>query len=185
MPGEAERLTLPVRGMHCAACVAKVERALTSVAGVDTATVNLATEKATITFDASRTDVPALQAAVAHAGYELVEPRPAAADAPDREQAARAEEQRRTRVKFIVGAVLSVPLVVGSMVEIFPWTPAWLRDPWLLWALATPVQFWVGSQFQVGFLRDLRHRTASMSTLVSIGTNAAYAFSVAVTLWPH
>ncbi|PYO02860.1 MAG: cadmium-translocating P-type ATPase [Candidatus Rokuibacteriota bacterium] len=185
MPGEAERLTLPVRGMHCAACVAKVERALTSVAGVDTATVNLATEKATITFDATRTDVPALQDAVAHAGYELVEPRPAAADAPDREQAARAEEQRRTRVKFIVGAVLSVPLVVGSMVEIFPWTPAWLRDPWLLWALATPVQFWVGSQFQVGFLRDLRHRTASMSTLVSIGTNAAYAFSVAVTLWPH
>ena len=185
MPGEAERLTLPVRGMHCAACVAKVERALTSVAGVDTATVNLATEKATITFDATRTDVPALQDAVSHAGYELVEPRPAAADAPDREQAARAEEQRRTRVKFIVGAVLSVPLVVGSMVEIFPWTPAWLRDPWLLWALATPVQFWVGSQFQVGFLRDLRHRTASMSTLVSIGTNAAYAFSVAVTLWPH
>ena len=96
MPGEVERLTLPVRGMHCAACVAKVERALTSVAGVDTATVNLATEKATITFDATRTDVPALQDAVAHAGYELVEPRPAAADAPDREQAARAEEQRRT-----------------------------------------------------------------------------------------
>jgi len=133
MPGEAERLTLPVRGMHCAACVAKVERALTSVAGVDTATVNLATEKATITFDASRTDVPALQDAVAHAGYELVEPQPAAADAPDREQAARAEEQRRTRVKFIVGAVLSVPLVVGSMVEIFPWTPAWLRSWSRVW----------------------------------------------------
>jgi len=84
-----------------------------------------------------------------------------------------------------VGAILSVPIVVGSMVEIFPWAPAWLRNPWLLWALATPVQFWVGSEFHAGFLRDLRHRTASMSTLVSIGTNAAYVFSLAVTLWPH
>src|SRR5262249_23921765 len=147
MPGEAERLTLPVRGMHCAACVTKVERALTSVDGVNAATVNLATEKATITFDATRVDVPALRDAVAGAGYELGEPSPATAAGPDREQATRAEEQRRTRVKFVVGAMLSVPIVVGSMVEVFPWAPAWLRDPWLLWALATPVQFWVGSSF--------------------------------------
>jgi len=78
-----------------------------------------------------------------------------------------------------------VPIVIGSMVEGFLWAPAWLRNPWLLWALATPVQFWVGFEFHAGFLRDLRHRTASMSTLVSIGTNAAYFFSLAVTLWPH
>src|SRR5881628_831152 len=88
-------------------------------------------------------------------------------------------------MKFLVGAVLSVPIVIGSMVEVFPWAPAWLHNPWLLWALATPVQFWVGFEFHAGFLRDLRHRTASMSTLVSIGTNAAYFFSLAVTLWPH
>ncbi|OLC00807.1 MAG: copper-translocating P-type ATPase [Candidatus Rokubacteria bacterium 13_1_40CM_68_15] len=185
MANAAERLTLPVRGMHCAACVGNVERALTSVPGVDEATVNLATEKATIAFDPTRTDVHALQDAVARAGYQLVEPRAAAALTPDREQAARADEQRRARLKFVVGAILSVPIVVGSMVEMFPWAPAWLRNPWLLWALATPVQFWVGSEFHAGFLRDLRHRTASMSTLVSIGTNAAYVFSLAVTLWPH
>ncbi len=185
MSPQAERLTLPVRGMHCAACVGKVERALTSVPGVDEATVNLATEKATVTFDSTRTDVTRLQDAVARAGYELVEPREAAGQTPDREQSAREETQRRARSKFVVGAILSVPIVVGSMVEIFPWAPAWLRNPWLLWALATPVQFWVGSEFHAGFLRDLRHRTASMSTLVSIGTNAAYFFSLAVTLWPH
>ena len=185
MSPQAERLTLPVRGMHCAACVGKVERALTSVPGVDEATVNLATEKATVTFDPTRTDVTRLQDAVARAGYELVEPREAAGQTPDREQSAREETQRRARSKFVVGAILSVPIVVGSMVEIFPWAPAWLRNPWLLWALATPVQFWVGSEFHAGFLRDLRHRTASMSTLVSIGTNAAYFFSLAVTLWPH
>ena len=185
MSPQAERLTLPVRGMHCAACVGKVERALTSVPGVDEATVNLATEKATVTFDPTRTDVTRLQDAVARAGYELVEPREAAGQTPDREQSAREETQRRARSKFVVGAILSVPIVIGSMVEVFPWAPAWLRNPWLLWALATPVQFWVGFEFHAGFLRDLRHRTASMSTLVSIGTNAAYFFSLAVTLWPH
>ena len=185
MSPQVERLTLPVRGMHCAACVGKVERALTSVPGVDEATVNLATEKATVTFDPTRTDVTRLQDAVARAGYELVEPREAAGQTPDREQSAREETQRRARSKFVVGAILSVPIVIGSMVEGFLWAPAWLRNPWLLWALATPVQFWVGFEFHAGFLRDLRHRTASMSTLVSIGTNAAYFFSLAVTLWPH
>src|SRR5205814_8799736 len=65
------------------------------------------------------------------------------------------------------------------------WAPAWLADPWTLLLLATPVQFWVGADFHRGFLRDLRHRTASMSTLVSLGTNAAYFFSLAVTLRPH
>jgi len=185
MSPQVERLTLPVRGMHCAACVGKVERALTSVPGVDEATVNLATEKATVTFDPTRTDVTRLQDAVARAGYELVEPREAAGQTRDREQSAREETQRRARSKFVVGAILSVPIVIGSMVEGFLWAPAWLRNPWLLWALATPVQFWVGFEFHAGFLRDLRHRTASMSTLVSIGTNAAYFFSLAVTLWPH
>src|SRR4029453_5035300 len=84
-----------------------------------------------------------------------------------------------------VGAVLSVPVLIGSMHEFFPWAPGWLANPWLLWALTTPVQFWVGGQFHAGFIRDLRHRSASMDTLGSLGTNAAYFFSVAVTLWPH
>jgi P-type Cu+ transporter len=81
--------------------------------------------------------------------------------------------------------VLSAPLLVGAMPDLFPWAPVWLRHPWLHFLLATPVQFWVGAGLHAGFLRDLRHRSASMATLVSLGTNAAYAFSVAVTLWPH
>ncbi|MBI4246726.1 MAG: copper-translocating P-type ATPase [Candidatus Rokubacteria bacterium] len=185
-----ERLTLPVRGMHCAACVGKVEGALRGVGGVSEASVNLATERATVAFDPARTDFAALQHAVAAAGYELVEPAPATAPgapAPgeDRERAEREREQRIARRKFVVGAVLSAPIVVGSMTEIFPWAPGGLRHPWVLLALATPVQFWVGLQFHLGFFRDLRHRSASMATLVSIGTNAAYFFSLAVTLWPH
>jgi Cu+-exporting ATPase len=179
-------VTLPVRGMHCAACVGKVERALQGVAGVEEAAVNLATERATLRFDPERASLDQLRAAVAAAGYEL-------GDAPgedrdvvdDGERAARAREQRQLVAKVIVGAALSAPVVVGSMAHVFVWAPGWLRDPWVLLALTTPVQFWVGSSFHAGFLHDLRYRSPSMSTLVSLGTNAAYFFSLAVTLWPH
>ncbi len=182
----AERLTLPVRGMHCAACVGKVEGALARVPGVEEASVNLATERATVAFDPAAVDIGALQAAVAAAGYELAAaPIPRGGEAEDRERADREREQRRLGVRVLVGALLSAPLLVGGMPGIFPWAPAWLRDPWLQLLLATPVQFWVGASFHAGFLSDLRHRSASMSTLVSLGTSAAYGFSVAVTLWPH
>ncbi len=181
-----ERVTAPVRGMHCAACVGKVEKALGGVPGVESAQVNLATEQATIAYDPARIDVARLREAVAAAGYELVEPRPAAeADATDGERAAREAEQRRAKVRFLVGAVLSAPVLVGGMAHVLPGVPALLRDPWLLLLLTTPVQFWVGWPFHKGFLHDLRYRSASMSTLVSLGTSAAYFWSLAVTLWPH
>ena len=182
------RVTLPVRGMHCAACVGKVERALAEVPGVHEAAVNLATERATIAYEPARTDLARLRAAVAGAGYELGEV-PASTDSrehtADRERAARAAEQRQLRARVLVGAGLSLPVVLGSMPDLFPWAPAWLRDPGVLLLLTTPVQFWVGASFHRGFLRDLRYRSASMSSLVSLGTNAAYFFSLAVTLWPH
>jgi Cu+-exporting ATPase len=180
-----ERVTYPVRGLHCAACVGKVEGALRSVPGVSDAAVNLATERATVTYDPARVEFEALKAAVEAAGYDLVRPQGAAARAVDHERAEQEREQRRMRARFVVGALLSTPVLLGGMADVLPGVPAWLRNPWLLLALSTPVQFWVGAEFHRGFLRDLRHRSASMSTLVSIGTNAAYFFSVAVTLWPH
>ncbi|HUF90968.1 MAG TPA: heavy metal translocating P-type ATPase [Candidatus Limnocylindria bacterium] len=180
-----ETRTLPVRGMHCAACVGKVERALESVEGVADARVNLATEQATIDLDPARTGTDALRAAVAAAGYELAEAPATRAAGDDVARAAHAREARLLQIKVMVGALLAAPVLVGNMPELFPWAPMWLRNPWLLLALATPVQFWVGADFHRGFLRDLRYRSASMSTLVSLGTNAAYFFSVAVTVWPH
>jgi P-type Cu+ transporter len=177
--------TFAVRGMHCAACVGKVERALRDVPGVSTASVNLATERASVEWDPARADAPALATAVAGAGYELADaPAPAlpGAAGEDREQTAREVEQRRLGRRVAAGIALSIPIVLGSMTEL---VPLWLRNPWTLLLLATPVQFWVGADFHRGFVRDLRHRSASMSTLVSLGTNAAYMFSVAVTLWPH
>jgi len=180
-----ERLDLPVKGMHCAACVGKVEDALRSVPGVTSATANLATERATVEVGPGPSPLPALRAAVAAAGYHIPEDIAVTPESRGREQAEREADTRRLFMKLVVGAILSVPVLAGSMPELFPWAPAWLGDRWLLWALTTPVQFWVGGQFHSAFLRELRHRSSSMNTLVSIGTNAAYFYSVAVTLWPH
>ena len=179
-----EHLTAPVKGMHCAACVGRVERALTRVPGVQEARVNLATEQATVAL-ADGADFEQLQEAVKAAGYELLPPRAEQPIGGDPERAERDREQQRARAKFLTGAVLTVPVVFGSMPEVFPWAPTWLREPWVLLLLTTPVQFWVGADFHRGFLHDLRYRSASMATLVSLGTGAAYFFSVAVTVWPH
>ncbi len=178
-------LTLPVKGMHCASCVNKVEVALAGVPGVLDAQVNLATEKARVVLFADQVALADLRAAVRAAGYDIPEELPVEDASPDRERYAREEENRLLRLKFAVGAVLSIPVVIGSMTDFFPWAPAWLRNPWVLLAFTTPVQFWVGLQFHAGFLKDLRYRSTSMNSLVSIGTNAAYFFIVAVTLCPH
>jgi Cu+-exporting ATPase len=182
---DAPRLDLPVKGMHCAACVGKVERALKAVPGVSDATVNLATESARVELGPESAVLSQLRAAVAAAGYAIPEEIAVTPETREREQADRAREIARLQMKLVVGAVLALPVLLGSMSEAFPWTPGWLRDPRVLWLLTTPVQFWVGGQFHSAFLRELRHRAVSMNTLVSIGTNAAYFFSVAVTLWPH
>ena len=179
------RLDFPVKGMHCAACVNKVEQALLGVPGVKTAAVNLATERATVRLAPEGPSLDRLREAVAGAGYTVPADIADTPESADREQAERANENRWLRIKFIVGAALAVPVLLGSMHEIFTWAPQWLRNPYLLWALTTPVQFWVGWQFHAAFVKELRHRSASMNTLVSIGTNAAYFFSVAVTLWPR
>ncbi|MBI3031021.1 MAG: heavy metal translocating P-type ATPase [Candidatus Rokubacteria bacterium] len=182
---EQDKLTLPVKGMHCAACVGKVEAALAGVPGVVQASVNLATERATVRLEPGRVTVADLRTAVRAAGYEIPEVIPTGAEAPDRERAEREREDRLLRLKFLIGAALTLPVLLGSFPQLFPWMPAVFRSPWAQLVLTTPVQFWVGLHFHVGFWNDVRHRSASMSSLVSIGTNAAYFFSVAVTFWPH
>jgi Cu+-exporting ATPase len=182
---DESRVDFPVKGMHCAACVGKVERALRGVPGVDRAAVNLATERASVWLDPDRAGLPALRTAVAAAGYTVPGEIAATPAAADRERSERVRDDRRLRRRLVVGAALSLPVLLGSMSTVFPWAPALLRNPWFLLALTTPVQFWVGWPFHAAFLKEVRHRSASMNTLVSIGTGAAYFFSVAVTLWPH
>lgn len=180
---DAAEIVLPIRGMSCASCVQRIEQALLDVPGVVSASVNFATERATITYVASAAQPADLQRAIEGAGYHVPD-MTAAPAAPDQEKAAVDGEIRLLRTKFLVGAVLSVPVLVGSFPDWFPWAPAPLSDPFALLVLTTPVQFWVGGQFHRGFWMSLKHRTADMNTLVSIGTNAAYLYSAALTFFP-
>ena len=178
-----ERVMVPVEGMSCAACVGRVEAALRGVPGVVEASVNLATERARVAFPRGQVTVEALRDAVRRAGYDL--PAVEAGETPDRERLARVRELGRLRARTLVGAGFSIPVLLGSFPQLVPGLPAFLADPWVQLVLTLPVQFWVGAPFHRGALRALRHRTATMNTLVSLGTSAAFLGSLAVTLWPH
>jgi Cu+-exporting ATPase len=179
-----ETISLPVRGMTCASCVLKVEQALSGVPGVVRATVNLATEKTTITYIPGTTNLADLARAVQGVGYELVLPTEEEATAPDREQAARAAEIAGLRLRVGVAAVLSLLVFFGSFPEFFPFVRGWLDNPSLLWALATPVQFWAGWRFYRGAWATARHFSSDMNTLIAVGTSAAYLYSAAAVLFP-
>ncbi len=180
--------TLAISGMTCASCVARNEKALARVPGVLRAQVNLATEKATIEYLPGAAGRDDLVAAVRRAGYQVAEPaRPTApttnaGDVADPEGLARRAAYLRLRRKVVVGAVLSALVFLGSMG--FAFVPSPLTSGWALWALATPVQFWVGRQFYRAALAAARHGSTTMDTLVALGSSAAYLYSAAGVLFP-
>ena len=177
-----EHTTIPIKGMHCAGCVATIERALRSVVGVVEAQVNLATEQATVAYVATRVETSTLRQAITGAGYEPLE-LPADADMSP-QHSVQANELQVLQRRFLVSLGLSLPVMVGSMGAMLLWMPRWLSHPLFLFALATPVQFWVGWPFYQGLWSTLKHRTADMNTLIALGTSAAYLYSVAVTFLP-
>ncbi|HEY6747189.1 MAG TPA: heavy metal translocating P-type ATPase [Mycobacteriales bacterium] len=161
-PTRSDReLELAIGGMTCASCANRVERKLNKLDGV-TASVNYATEKATVSFPGSVSEDD-LIATVEAAGYSARLPEP---EAPD--------ESRILRLRLIVAVVLAVPVVALSMVPALQFT-GW---QWVSLALATPVVGWAGLPFHRAAWTNLRHRAATMDTLISMGTLAAYLWSV-------
>ena len=181
--------TLPIVGMTCASCVSRVEKALRVPPGVLKADVNLATEKATVSYIPGQASYEDLVAAVRGAGYEVVEPASggdgAVAAAVDAEEAARAAAYRTLKTKVTVGFVLSSIIFAGTMqMEWFTFLPSWMHNGYFLWALASVVQFWVGRQFYTTAWSALKHGTTTMNTLVAMGSSAAYVYSVLGVLFP-
>jgi len=182
--------TLPIIGMTCASCVARVEKALRDPPGVLKADVNLATEKATVTYIPGQASYQDLVAAVRGAGYDVVEPAPGTGTesveaATDAEEAARAAAYRKLKLKVTVGFVLSIIIFAGTMqMEWFTFLPEWMHNGYFLWALASVVQFWVGWQFYTTAWSALKHGTTTMNTLVALGSSAAYLYSVLGVLFP-
>ena len=178
-----ERIDLPIVGMHCASCVARVEKALLVKDGVLKASVNLATGKARVEYLPSRLTAADLKAAVESAGYKVLDTGDTV-EAEDVERRVRESEYKALTRKLIAGAVLTVPIFFGNMHHVFPWTPSFFANAFLLWILTTPVEFLIGWQFHRGAWKSLRRRTADMNTLISVGTLAAYLYSAAATLVP-
>jgi len=177
-----QRVELPITGMTCANCAATIERTLQArVPGVVSAAVNFATEKAVVEFVPGAVTVKELVKAVEDAGYGVVE-------APEGEledaeaEARRAEIRDQTR-KFWAGVIFAGPLFLLSMARDFGLLGAWAHAPWVNWLmflLATPVQFYVGWDYYTGGWKSLRNRSANMDVLVAMGSSVAYVYSVVV-----
>ena len=167
-------VTLPVRGMHCAACQARVQRQLERAPGVSGAAVNLLLNTATVTYDPAVNSPAGLVEEVRATGYESelpsAEPDTAAEEsARDREAAAEFRSLlRRALVSLAVGIALML-LMPPAKVQL---------------AITTAIVLWAGRQFYVRAWRSFRHHSADMNTLISVGTGAAYLFSATATLAP-
>jgi len=178
-----EKQTLHIGDMSCASCVARVEKALKATPGVTSVAVNFATETAAVEYLPGSVTQAGLRAVVEGAGYTLREPE-AGSLASAGDQAAEA----RHRELLVVRRKMIVSLGVGAFLMLlgfFP--PSFLtqRQLWLvMFALATPVQFWAGRQFYRGAWASARHRTTDMNTLIAVGTSVAYLYSAAVTFFP-
>ena len=192
---DVETVSFPVEGMTCAACVNRITRYLGNVDGVEAANVNLATETATVRFDPGRVALNGLGAAVAAAGYDARMDRAVTAheeqavedvaDARADRDAAAARKLADLRRRLVVSVILTIPLLLGlARMTIAPWLPAFLSEPLVQLALATPVQLWAAQPFYAGAWRALRHGVADMNTLVVVGTSAAYLYSLATILLP-
>jgi Cu+-exporting ATPase len=163
----------PVGGMTCASCVARVEEALSSVPGVISASVNLASEKATVKY-LEGTGVADMRRAVKDAGYELGPEVQALEDVTTAAQ----RDIRVLRNRFIIAAILA------SSIMALGWGPTFVGKSYLLWALATPVQFWAGLRFYRGAWGALKHMTSDMNTLIAVGTSVAYFYSMIAVISP-
>ncbi|MGO9015835.1 MAG: heavy metal translocating P-type ATPase [Dissulfurispiraceae bacterium] len=170
------RMDFAVRGMTCAACVGAVERALKELYGVLNVSVNLAAEKASVEYIPTIVGFEDFKRTIKEAGYDAEQP---GNDFVDNERVRREKEYRELRKQFIISAALSIAVFMGNMLSI-PVLSNW----YVLFMLATPVQFWCGIRFHRAAISALRHGTTNMNTLISLGTNAAYIYSTAAVFAP-
>ena len=175
--------TFTIKGMHCASCVRVLERALKKVDGVSEANVNLATEKATATYDPQKVTNDHLTSAVAKVGYKALINEELKSE--DEEKKEKELEIKKLRNKVIISLGLGGLILWGSFPGLMNTAPAILQNFFVQLLLATPVQFWAGLGFYQATIPALRHRTANMDTLVAIGTTVAYGYSAFVTVFPQ
>ena len=181
MSQNVKETNLQISGMTCAACATRIEKGLTKLNGVVKANVNLALEKATVAYNSAVLNPSEIIKKVETLGYgaQIKEDGKEASDH-------RQKEIEKQTQKFIFSAILSFPLL-WAMVGHFSftsiiWVPKMFMNPWVQFALATPVQFFIGKQFYLGAYKALKNKSANMDVLVALGTSAAYFYSLYLSL---
>ena len=181
-----DNLTLKLRGMSCASCASTVEKVIQAVPGVIECHVNFGVEQATVDYDPQQTGLETIQSAVAKAGYQASALQEVGEE--DEEKSFRQAELRDLKRKIWVGGIISILLMLGMIPEIFgldwPLISVGLGNPWVQLILTTPVMFWCGRSFFIGGWKAFKRHTATMDTLIALGTGVAYLYSLFVTLFP-
>jgi Cu+-exporting ATPase len=178
-------IILPIEGMSCASCVAKIEKSLSKLEGVSLANVNFGTEKALVKYDPGLLDMNDFKLAVSGAGaYNIIED----ANNPDKEAQLRLAAFRSLRLKFIfstVIAVITMLLGMKDMIPILKEIPLKYNSiiNYTMFVLTAPVLFWAGEQFFRGAYAEAKHFSTNMDTLVALGTSVAYIYSTVVTFF--
>lgn len=171
------KMDFTIKGMTCAACVAASEKALKGLYGVLSATVNLATEKASVEYIPTIVSFEDFKKIIKESGYDA---EPITEEFIDRERLQREKEYLTLKRQFIFSAILTAPIIIGSMLTL-PILSNW----YILFLLATPVQFWSGMRFHEAAISALKHKTTNMNTLISVGTTAAYIYSLSALFVPQ
>lgn len=171
---EVDKAELAISGMTCAACANRIEKVLQQIDGIEQATVNLATDSASVTFVPGTIDAAKIIASIEKLGYDATEKRSSAETSTAKEKAL--QQMKR---KLIISAILSVPLLLTMLDHLFGIAiPEIFMHPLFQFLLATPIQFIIGYPFYIGAYRSLRSKSANMDVLVAMGTSAAYFYSI-------
>jgi Cu+-exporting ATPase len=176
-----EAVDLQLVGMTCAACALKIEKTLNKLPGVSIANVNFAMETAHVEYNPVEVSVSDMQKRVDKLGYKAVPKQEQGDPAKQRQQ-----DLTKQKRKLLISAILSFPLL-WAMVSHFSftswiWLPDLFMNPWFQLILATPVQFYIGKQFYIGAYKAIRNGSANMDVLVSLGTSAAFFYSLYLTI---
>ncbi|QSV55528.1 MAG: copper-translocating P-type ATPase [Dolichospermum sp. UKL201] len=179
-------LSLKLKGMSCASCANNIEQAILAVAGVIDCHVNFGAEQITINYEPKQTNLAKIQAAIVDAGYSSFQLETEGEDTA--EAASKLAAERELILKLTTGIVISIILFFGSLPMMtglhLPFVPKFFHNPWFQLVLTTPVEFWCGGSFFRNAWKSLKHRTATMDTLIALGTGTAYFYSLFVTLFP-
>ncbi|MFH1591384.1 MAG: heavy metal translocating P-type ATPase [archaeon] len=174
-----KKAVLNISGMHCASCATLIDRSLKKTEGVSNANVNYSTHKAVVEYDENAVSPETLIGAVKKRGYGASM---SGKDDFKKQQREQKREIRGLKYNFYLSLIFTVPAFIIGMV--FMWLDIMLPyQDYILWALATPVQFYIGWPFYVGTWNALKNKTANMDTLIAVGTSAAYFFSVYAVLF--